>query len=417
MTQKQIAVIGGGVVGVCTAYFLAAAGHDVVVVERHQNVAQEASFANGGIVAPGYATPWASPGMPRKILSYLFRSEAPVSFRLAMDRGTRRWVKRWLAECELDRYRINKMRMQRVAFYSRDILRQLREYYELDYEQTQGVLQLFRTEKDMRMAEPAIVLLAENEVPHQMLDAEGARAIEPALSTHTALAGALYLPQDEAGNCPLFAKRLKHIAISMGVRFHFASAVRAIEPESRGVALRIDDQRFAADAVVVAAGIDSVQLLKPLGIDVPLYPVRGYSATALIRNFDQAPHAALMDESYKVAITRLGSRIRVAGTAEIGANTTELNERALRTLIKVGSDWFPDAANYVKANFWSGARPMLPDGPPLLGATPVRNVYLNIGHGSTGWAMAAGSGKIVADIVSGHAPEIDMDGLTLARYG
>lgn len=417
MTQKQIAVIGGGVVGVCTAYFLAAAGHDVVVIERHQNVAQEASFANGGIVAPGYATPWASPGMPRKILSYLFHSEAPVSFRLAMDRSTRRWVKRWLAECELDRYRINKMRMQRVAFYSRDVLRQLREYYELDYEQTQGVLQLFRTEKDMRLAEPAIALLAENEVPHQMLDAEGVRAIEPALSTHTALAGGLYLPQDEAGNCPLFAKRLKHIAISMGVQFHFASTVRAIEPDSRGVALRIDDQRFAADAVVVAAGIDSVQLLKPLGISVPLYPVRGYSATALIRNFDHAPHAALMDESYKVAITRLGSRIRVAGTAELGASTTELNERALRTLIKVGSDWFPNAANYVKANFWSGARPMLPDGPPLLGATPVRNVYLNIGHGSAGWAMAAGSGKVVADIVSGHAPEIDMDGLTLARYG
>lgn len=417
MTQKQIAVIGGGVVGVCTAYFLAAAGHDVVVIERHQNVAQEASFANAGIVAPGYVAPWAAPGMPRKLLSYLFRAEAPVTLKPSLDRSLWRWMRRWLSECELERYRINKARMQRIAFYSRDILHQLRDYYEIDYEQTQGVLQLFRTEKDVRMAAPAIALLGENEIPHQTLDGDGARAIEPALSAHMPLAGGLYLPHDEAGNCPLFAKRLKQIAISMGVQFHFGSTVHAIEPESRGVGLRIDGERFSADAVIVAAGIDSAQLLKPLGIDLPLYPVRGYSATALIKNFDHAPLAALLDESYKVAITRLGNRIRIAGTAEIGARKPELLDRALRTLVKVGSDWFPDAANYVKANFWCSTRPMLPDGPPLLGPTPVRNVYLNIGHGSTGWAMAAGSGKVVADIVTGHAPEIDMDGLTMARYG
>lgn len=417
MTQKQIAVIGGGVVGVCTAYFLAEAGHDVVVLERHQNVAQEASFANAGIVAPGYATPWAAPGMPGKILSHLFRSETPVILNPTLDSALWRWVRRWLSECELERYRINKTRMQRLAFYSRDILRQMREYYQLDYEQTQGVLQLFRTEKDLKLAAPAIALLAENEVPHQLLDADGARATEPALAPGTPLAGAIYLPQDEAGNCPLFVKRLKHIAGSIGVRFQFASTVHAIDPESRGVALHVDDARFPADAVVVAAGVDSVRLLKPLGIHVPMYPVKGYSATAAIKNFECAPQAALLDETYKVAITRMGSRVRVAGTAELGSRTTELQQRALRTLIKVGNDWFPDAANYVTANFWCGARPMLPDGPPLLGATPVQNVYLNIGHGSNGWAMAAGSGKVLADIVSGYAPDIDMDGLTLARYG
>lgn len=417
MTQKQIAVIGGGVVGVCTAYFLAAAGHDVVVIERHQNVGQEASFGNSGIVAPGYATPWAAPGMPRKILSYLFRSEAPVSLRPTLDRHMWRWIRRWLSECELERYRINRTRMQRIAFYSRDILRELREYHQIDYEQTQGVLQLFRADKDVRMAAPALALLAENEVPHQVLDADGARAIEPSLSTHTALAGAVYLPQDEAGNCPLFAKRLKQIASALGVQFHLGHTVRAIETETHGVALHIDDSRFSADAVVVAAGAESARLLKPLGISLPLYPVKGYSATATIKNFEHAPQASLVDEAFNVAITRLGGRIRIAGTAELGADASELHERALRTLIKVGSDWFPDAANYVKASFWRGARPMLPDGTPLLGATPVRNVYVNIGHGSTGWAMAAGSGKVVADIVSGTAPEIDIDGLTMARYG
>jgi D-amino-acid dehydrogenase len=417
VTQKQIAVIGGGVVGVCTAYFLAEAGHDVVVLERHQNVAQEASFANAGIVAPGYAAPWAAPGMPGKILSHLFRSEAPVMLRPTLDRALWQWMRRWLRECDLERYRINKERMQRIAFYSSDILRQMRDYYQLDYEQTQGVLQLFRTGKDLKMAAPAIALLAESEVPHQLLDAEGARAIEPALAPDTPLAGGLYLPQDESGNCPLFAKRLKQIASSIGVQFHFASTVHSIEPETRGVALCVDDRKFSADAVVVAAGIDSVQLLKPLGIHVPLYPVRGYSATASIKNFDQAPHAALLDETYKVAITRMNKRIRIAGTAEIGSRKPELHKRAVSTLIKVGSDWFPDAANYMSASFWCGVRPMLPDGPPLLGATPIRNVYLNIGHGSNGWAMAAGSGKVVADIVSGYSPEIDMDGLTMTRYG
>lgn len=417
MTQKQVAVVGGGVVGVCTAYFLAEAGHEVSVIERHQNVAQESSFAHAGLVAPGCMTPWAAPGMPRRILSHLFSAEAPVNLKPGFDRALWRWVRRWMTECELERYRINRARMQRVGFYSRDILRQMRDYYQIDHEQTQGVLQLLRTEKDRKLAEPGIALLAEQAIPHQVLDADGVRALEPALATDTPLACGIHLPQDEAGNCPLFTKRLKQIAGSIGVTFHFASTVRAIESDSRGVTLHIDDDRYAADAVVIAAGIDSVNLLRPLGITVPLYPVTGYSATAQIKNYDRAPQMAVVDETYKVAITRLGGRVRVSGTAELGYRTGELQERALRTLTRVGSDWFPDAANYGQSSFWCGVQPMLPDGPPLLGATPARNVYVNIGHGASGWAMAAGSGKAVADIVSGYNPEMDMDGLTLARYG
>lgn len=417
MTQKQIAVIGGGVVGVCTAYFLAAAGHEVVVVERHQNVAQEASFANAGVVAPSYVAPWAAPDMPRRILSSLLRSEAPVLLKPTMDRALWRWARRWLSECDLERYRINRARMQRVAFYSRDLLRQLAEAYQIDYEQTEGLLQLFRTGSDLRMAEPALAMLEEYGIPHRMLDPDQARALEPGLAGDTPLAAALHLPEDEAGNCPLFTKRLRHIASSIGVHFHFSSPVEAIEADAGRVLLRIDGGSFPADAVVLAAGIDSVNLLKPLGIHVPLFPVKGYSATAAIKNFDHAPRATLLDEAYKTAITRLGSRIRISGIAELGSRTDTLHEGAIRTLAKVGGDWFPDAANYAKANFWCGVRSMLPDGPPLLGATPVRNVYLNIGHGASGWAMAAGSGKIVADLISGQAPEIDMDGLTLARYG
>jgi D-amino-acid dehydrogenase len=417
VTQKQVAVIGGGVVGVCTAYFLAEAGHEVVLVERHPSVAHEASYANGGIIAPGYVTPWAAPGMPKKVLSHLFKSEAPVMLKPTMDRALWRWIRRWLSECELERYRINKTRMQRVAFYSREILQQLRECYELDYEQTQGVLQLFRDDKELKLAQPALDLLAENGVEHEMLDAEGARKIEPGLAYRSALAGALWLPHDESGNCALFVKRMRLIAQSIGVHFYFTSTVDAIEPEGGRVGLRIEGKSFSADAVVLAAGVDSAALLKPLGIQIPLYPVKGYSATATIRNFDDAPRGSVIDESYKVSVSRMGSRMRIAGTAELGTQTNELRDAALRTLIKVGNDWFPNAANYNAASFWCGARPTLPDGAPLLGATPVRNVYINIGHGSAGWAMAAGSGKVLADIISDRVPDIDMDGLTLSRYG
>ncbi|HCY62765.1 MAG TPA: amino acid dehydrogenase [Oxalobacteraceae bacterium] len=414
--QQQIAVIGGGVIGVCTAYFLAHAGHQVVVIERLSNVAEKASFGNAGVVAPGYVMPWATPGMPKKILASLFRTDGPVLLKPTFDRAMWRWVRQWLAECELDRFRVNKERMQRVASYSRLVLQQLREHHRLDYEQSRGYLQLFRSEQDIALAQPALELLAEQGVAHRPVDAEQARAIEPALSAHTPLAGGLYLPDDESGNCPLFTKQLKNLAQEMGVEFRFGSTVSAIETQGQRIGMRIGEQVFNVDAVVIAAGIDSARLLAPLGIRVPLYPIKGYSATATIRNFDEAPQAALMDESYKIAITRMGGRIRIAGMAELGSVSNDLHEAALRTLAKVGEDWFPDAANYSTASYWSGIRPMLPDGPPLLGATPIRNLYLNIGHGSTGWAMAAGCGLLLADIISGRKPDIDMEGLTLARY-
>ncbi|SNS62904.1 D-amino-acid dehydrogenase [Noviherbaspirillum humi] len=417
MAAKQIAVIGGGVVGVCTAYFLAEAGHQVVVLERQQSVAQEASLANSGVTAPGYGVPMAAPGMPRKILSHLFKSEAAVVVKPTLERALWRWARRWLNECEVDRYRVNRERMQRVAIYSHAVLQHLREHYRIDYERTQGVLQLFRAPDDIAAAETAAGLLADGGIPYRMVSAEEAREIEPALAPSTTLAGGLYLPDDESGNCPLFTKRMKQIAEDIGVRFLFATQVDRIAPGGHGVTLHIGAREFPADAVVLAAGADSVKLLEPLGVQVPLYPVKGYSATATIKNFDEAPVAAVSDEHYKVSISRMGMRIRIAGTAEVGSRSLDMHEAALRMLAKVGDDWFPGAANYHAASFWSGAHPMLPDGPPILGATPLRNVYANIGHGSLGWAMAAGSGKIVADIVSGHNPDIDMHGLTLSRYG
>ncbi len=414
--QQQIAVIGGGVVGVCTAYFLAEAGHQVVVLEQRSNVAEQGSFGNAGLAAPGYATPLGRPGMPRRLLASLFGAPGPLLLKPSLDRALWRWLRLWLGECALARFRINKNRMQRIALYSHEILGQLREHHQLDFEQTRGSLRLFGSERELRQMQPALELLAEQGIQHQAIDAAQARAIEPALAAATPLAGAIHIPGDEAGNCALFTKHLKSIAQAMGVEFLFGSAVEAIEPRGKRISLRISGRAFEADVVVVAAGIDSARLLAPLGIRMPLYPVKGYSATATIRNFDEAPQAALMDEARNVAITRMGSRIRIAGMAELGSSTGEMNAVAVRSLVQVGEDWFPDAANYNTASFWCGIRPTLPDGPPLLGATPVPNLYVNFGHGAAGWGMAAGSGMVLTDIISGRTPEIDMDGLTLARY-
>lgn len=412
----HVVVIGAGIIGVTSAYYLRQAGFDVTVIERNSGVAQETSYGNAGVIAPAYVGPWAQPGMPRKVLSYLLRPHAPVVFRPVPDRALWRWLRQWHSECALQRFTRNKSRMQRLAFYSRDQLRALRERLALQYEQTSGYLQLFRTEREWSRCEPARRLLAEAGVAHRLLNATGCRVLEPALAAGPHLFGGIHLPDDETGNCAFFARQLKDIAEQDGVRFRF-NTIAAIHVEGdkvRGVL--VDGLPLGADACVVAAGIDSVGCLAPIGIDVALYPVKGYSATVTITDHERAPRLSVMDEEHKVAITRMGQRLRIAGTAEIGSRRLRLRASALRTLIRVAGDWFPAAAAYNQAQFWVGARPMLPDGPPLLGPTQVRGLLLNIGHGSSGWAMACGSARIIADLLAGRTPEIDLDGLTLARY-
>lgn len=412
----QVAVIGGGVIGVCTAAFLAEAGHEVVVLEKRSHVAEQASFGIAGIMSPAQVAPWASAEMPKKLLSYLFKRDAPVLFKPTMDRALWRWMRMWLSECELNRHIANKERMQRIAFYSCEILKDLGERHSLEYEQTQGLLQLLRSERDMERATTLSKVLADQGVSHRILDASQARDIEPALSAETQLAGALYLPHDEVGNCPLFTKQLRYAAQALGVEFHFHSEVNGIEEDGRRIAFDVDGRRFQADAVVLAAGNDSATLLARLGIRIPLYPLKGYSATAAIKNFEEAPLSAVTDETSNIAIARMGNRVRIAGLIELGANDLVLREDALRLLIKAGTDWFPHAANYHTATFWCGARPTLPDGPPIIGKTPIKNLFVNIGHGAYGWMMAAGSGKIIADLISGKTPDIDLEGLTLSRF-
>ena len=413
----RIVVIGAGIIGVTTAYNLRRDGHDVVVVERRSGVAQETSFANAGVMAPSYVAPWAQPGMPGKVLAYLFRAEAPIIFRPSLDPALWRWIARWLRECRLERFTRNKARMQRLAFYSQSELRALRELHQLDYEQTTGYLQLFRAEKEIERSAIARKMLDELGVAHALLTPEQARSIEPALHAATPLAGALHLPGDETGNCAFFAQQLKDIAIRDGVEFRFnVTAQRLQREQQRITGLRTDKGDINADAFVIAGGISSVALLRPLRIRLPMQPVKGYSATAAITAFEHAPYIGVMDEAYKVAITRMGKRVRIAGTAELGTRGMELRDSALRTLLKVAQDWFPYAASYAKSRFWIGARPMLPDGPPVLGKTPIANLFINAGHGSTGWMMACGSARVLADVIAGRAPAIDLDGLTLDRY-
>jgi len=422
--ERRVAVIGAGIVGTCTAWYLRERGFEVTVLERRDGVARETSWGNAGVIAPGYVTPWAAPGMPRKVLSYLFAAEAPVLFRPVASAALLRWIARWLRECELSRYRVNKSRMQRLAFYSRGELHALRAQLGIDDGRRAGYLQLLRGERDLAMTGPARALLEESGVPHRMLDAAQCRELEPALSPVTPLVGALYLPEDESASCPAFAQALAAAALAAGVRFEFGRTVQRITVEGGAVTGvlatrdgRLPERADRFDAVVVAGAVDSLPLLARHGIRLPIWPVKGYSTTLPLDDEAAGPRHAMIDEAYKVAITPFGRSIRVAGTAELGSPRLEPRAAALRTLVKVGRDWFPDAARWEQAECWVGARPMTPDGPALLGATPVRGLYVNMGHGSTGWAMACGAGKAVADVVAGRPPEIDLDGLTLARLG
>lgn len=413
----RIAVIGGGVVGVCTAYYLAEAGHEVAVVERYGNVAQEASFGNLDLMGPASVRPWAMPGTPSRVLRMLFRPESPMVFSSRFEPAMWGWLRRSVSESAAQRFKQNQQRLHRLASYSQELMQHLVQQHDLDFQQHSGVMMMFRSAKEVEQAHSLMEALGEAGVRNELLDAEAARQLEPALSPDTALHSALFMPDDWSGNCPLFVRQLKSIAQERGVEFHFNSDVEAVQPELGGVSFRIGGRSIDADAVVIAAGADSARLLKGMGISLPMYPVKVYSASTPIQEYELAPQVALFDDGYRVALTRLGKRIRIAGCAELGSSNFDLHQKAINTLVKVGDDWFPNAANYRTASFWCGPVAMLPEGVPLLGPTRYANVFVNAGHGAAAWGLAAGSGKLMADMICGRRPEIDTDGLTLTRYG
>lgn len=413
----KIAVIGAGIIGVTTAYELACDGHEVTVLERRGAAAEETSFANAGIVAPGYVTPWASPGMPAKVFQQLFSRYAPVKVGLPLSLRELAWIWKWHRACKLDTYLVNRAHLQRLAFYSRERLHHITADLKLEYERSDGYMVLLRSEKDSQGVQPGLTVLRDAGVVFSELDPADARKIEPALNPDTKFFGAVNLPDDEAGNCRQFALLLKTEAQRLGVKFSFNTTVTQVASSS-GVTLGIAGENTAQkyDAAVMCAGLDSIRLLDSLGLKIPLAAVHGYSVTASIREPLNAPRSAVMDERYKVAISRLGNRVRVAGSAELGGSPDKKRESSLHTLYKVLHDWFPGAANLSNGvQEWKGTRAMLPDRPPILGASGTTGLWLNLGHGSSGWALSCGSARALADLIAGKAPDLDVKGFEAGR--
>ncbi|WP_213958553.1 D-amino acid dehydrogenase [Variovorax sp. dw_954] len=414
----KVIVLGGGVIGVSTAYYLARSGASVTVLDRQAGPALETSFANAGQVSPGYSTPWAAPGIPLKAMKWMFQKHAPLAVRLDGSLFQLQWMAQMLRNCSPERYAVNKERMMRVAEYSRACLQQLRADTGIQYEQrTGGTLQLFRTQSQLDAVQRDVAVLKECNVPFELLTRDQLAQVEPSLAqARDRLTGGLRLPNDETGDCHRFTNALCELARGLGVDFRFGPSVDGLVTEGgRVTGVRVDGQVLTADRFVLAFGSYSRDFLTPLGLDLPVYPVKGYSLTVPLVDPAFAPQSTVLDETYKIAVTRFDDRIRVGGMAELGGFDLRLDPRRRATLELVVNDLFP-GGDVKRASFWTGLRPMTPDGTPVIGATQFPNLFLNTGHGTLGWTMACGSGKLVADMVTGQRPEISTDGLAIDRY-
>ncbi|WP_241293424.1 D-amino acid dehydrogenase [Burkholderia stabilis] len=414
----RVVILGSGVVGVASAYYLARAGHEVTVIDREAGPALETSFANAGQISPGYAAPWAAPGVPLKAVKWMFEKHAPLAIRLDGTRFQLQWMWQMLRNCTAERYAVNKGRMVRLAEYSRDCLQALRADTGIQYEgRTGGTLQLFRTQQQLDGAAKDIAVLQEANVPFELLSPAELRNAEPALAAVShKLTGGLRLPGDETGDCQLFTTRLAALAESLGVKFRYNTPIDALAIAGGKIAgVQCGSETVRADAYVVALGSYSTSFISNL-MKIPVYPLKGYSITAPIVNEAAAPVSTVLDETYKIAITRFDQRIRVGGMAEIVGFDKNLRAARRETLEMCVNDLFPGGSDTSKATFWTGLRPMTPDGTPIVGRTPVSNLFLNTGHGTLGWTMSCGSGQLLADLISGKMPAIQADDLSVHRY-
>ncbi|RQU47868.1 D-amino acid dehydrogenase [Burkholderia cenocepacia] len=416
----RVVVLGSGVVGVTSAYYLARAGHEVLVIDREQGPALETSFANAGQISPGYAAPWAAPGVPLKAVKWMFQKHAPLAIRPddADKQFQLQWMWQMLQNCTAERYAINKSRMVRLAEYSRDCLQALRVETGIQYEgRTGGTLQVFRTQQQFDGAAKDIAVLKEANVPYELLSAGELAKAEPALAaTSQKLTGGLRLPGDETGDCQLFTTRLAALAENAGVTFRYNTTVDSLVAEGgKVVGVQHGAKLIHADTFIVAFGSYSTNFLSDL-VKIPVYPLKGYSITAPILDAARAPVSTVLDETYKIAITRFDNRIRVGGMAEIVGFDKRLREARRDTLEMCVNDLFPGGGDTAKATFWTGLRPMTPDGTPIVGRTSFPNLFLNTGHGTLGWTMSCGSAQLLADLVSGKAPAIEHEDLNVFRY-
>ncbi|MFT8675080.1 MAG: D-amino acid dehydrogenase [Acetobacter sp.] len=416
----KILVLGSGVVGVTSAWYLARAGHEVTVVDRQEAAGLETSFANAGQVSPGYSSPWAGPGVPLKSVKWLLMKYRPFVFWPMPDPHLWRWLVQMLENCTTPAYNRNKGRMVRLAEYSRDVLRDLRAETGITYDdRQQGTLQVFRTARQLDGIASDLAVLRQYDVPYEVMDTAACVRAEPGLcaSAHK-IVGGLRLPGDETGDAFKFTQNLADMARAAGVTFLYGTSIRRIRAEGGRVS-GVETTRgvLTADRYVASMGSYTPELLRPLGMRLPVYPVKGYSLTADITDESRAPVSTIMDETFKIAITRLGDRVRVGGTAELAGFSLRLREPRRATLEHSVTDMFPGSCDASRALFWTGLRPMTPDGTPVIGRTALENLYLNTGHGTLGWTMACGSGRVLADLMSGRRPDIDYEDLNIFRYG
>lgn len=415
----QVIVLGSGVVGLTSAWYLAQQGHNVTVIDRQPRAAEETSFANAGQISYGYSSPWAAPGIPAKAVKWLFEKHAPLKIKPSVDPEQISWMLKMLSNCRLDSYQVNKARMLAVANHSRECLLELRDQFDINYEgRQQGTLQVFRDNKQLVAIEKDMRLLEQSGTRFELLDVDQCIKQEPGLApVKGKLVGGLYLPDDETGDCYKFCQQLTELAKSRGVNFLFDTEIKAIDYQGNMIAaVQTSQGRLQADAYVVALGSYSRTMLKPLGIDMPVYPVKGYSLTVPISNAEFAPQSTVMDETYKVALTRFDNRIRVAGTAELAGFDPSIPHAREETISMVLTDLFPQGGDMAQAEFWTGFRPMTPDGTPIIGKTKYRNLYTNTGHGTLGWTMACGSAEILAHMITHGSTPFDQQKLDVSRY-
>jgi D-amino-acid dehydrogenase len=415
----RVIVLGAGVLGMSTAWYLAQDGHEVTVVDRQSGPGLETSYGNAGEISPSYAAPWANPSVITKAIGWMLARHGPFRLYPTLDPAQWRWLYAMLRNCSGSAYARNLQRMQRLAVYSRDCFIAMRRETGWRYDdRQQGTLLFFRDAHGLASVNADLDVLRSFGVRVNVLDAAACVRVEPGLAPVRAkIAGALHMPDDETGDCHLFCNLLHARLVEMGVQFRFGTSISALERDGDAIgAVRCANERLTADAYVLALGSYSPLLARPLGLELPVYPVKGYSLTVPITDESRAPQSSIVDEDYKVALTRLGTRIRVAGTAEVGGYDTTLRRGRLDTIVHVLSDLFPGGFEREQMTFWTGMRPMTPDGTPIVGASPIRKLYLNTGHGTFGWTMSLGSGRLLADLIHGRAPAIDTEGLGVERY-
>lgn len=408
-------ILGAGVVGVSSAWYLAQAGHEVTVVDRQPSPGQETSFANGGQISVSHAEPWSNPHAPMRALSWMGREDAPLLFRLRWDTALFDWSLRFLRECTPGRTRINIRDIVSLALYSRDQLKVLRDETGIEYDHLErGILHVYTDDKEFSAAVEASKVLSEFGCERKTVSADDCVAIEPALkAARPILVGGDFTAADESGDALQFTEKLAALCSARGVSFRYGTTVEKLATEGGEIVGAVvksasGAEVLAADAYVLALGSYSPFLLRSLGMRLPVYPAKGYSATVPLSASSVAPTVAMTDDGHKLVFSRLGQRLRIAGTAEFNGYNTELNSVRCQALMQRTHQLFPELRAAGEPEFWCGLRPSTPSNVPFVGRSAVPRLFLNTGHGTLGWTMACGSGKVLADIISGRSPEIGL---------